>query len=222
MLDVITIEPMNPPILSVIWLHGLGADGHDFEPVVPHLNIPDSYPVRFVFPHAPIQSVTINMGMKMRAWYDIVNPVIGMGSEDDVGIRQSGKEVEALIEQEISKGMDANQVVLAGFSQGGAIALFTALRYPRRLSGVLAISTYLPLSDTLETERNAANSDVPILSLHGDFDPVISPVMAEQSRQKLKDLGYSVESRNYPIPHSLSADEIADIGQWLTQRCQCI
>ncbi len=220
MLDVITIEPTNPPILSVIWLHGLGADGHDFEPVVPHLNIPDSYPVRFVFPHAPIQSVTVNMGMKMRAWYDIVNPVIGMGSEDDVGIRRSGKEVEALIEQEISKGMESNQVVLAGFSQGGAIALFTALRYPERLSGVLAISTYLPLPDTLNTERQVTNSDIPILSLHGDFDPVISPMIAEQSRQKLRELGYCVESRNYPIPHSLSADEITDIGNWLTQRCQ--
>ncbi len=220
MLEVITIEPDNPPELSVIWLHGLGADGHDFEPVVPYLNIPDSHPVRFVFPHAPVQSVTINMGMKMRAWYDIANPVIGVGSEDEVGIRRSGKELDVLIEHEISKGMEASQVVLAGFSQGGAIALFTALRYPARLSGVLAISTYLPLADTLETEKHAANSDILILSLHGDFDPVISPLIAEQSRQRLREAGYLVESRNYPVPHSLSADEIIDIGNWLTQRCQ--
>ncbi len=222
MLDVITIEPTNRPKLTVIWLHGLGADGHDFEPIVPHLNIPESCPVRFVFPHAPIQSVTINMGMKMRAWYDIVNPVIGMGLEDSVGIRRSSEELEALIEREISNGMDANQVVVAGFSQGGAIALFTTLRYPARLSGVLAISTYLPLADTLEMERHGANSDVPILSLHGDFDPVISPAIADQSRQKLRELGYCVESRNYPVPHSLAAEEIADIGNWLTQRCQCL
>lgn len=220
MLDVVTIEPTQKPKLSVIWLHGLGADGHDFEPIVPHLNIPDSCPVRFVFPHAPIQSVTINMGMKMRAWYDIANPVIAMGIEDNVGIKRSVKEVEGLIAQEISKGMDVCQVVLAGFSQGGAIALFTALRYPARLSGVLAISTYLPLADVLEMERHAANFDLPILSLHGDFDPVIAPVIAEQSRQKLRDLGYCIESRNYPIPHSLSSEEITDIGNWLIERCQ--
>ncbi|MDE0308623.1 MAG: dienelactone hydrolase family protein [Acidiferrobacterales bacterium] len=219
MLDAVTIEPKNPPILSVIWLHGLGADGHDFEPIVPHLNIPQSCPVRFIFPHAPIQSVTINLGMKMRAWYDILNPIVGAGLEDEKGIRHSGEQVQAMIGQELSKGMDANQVVLAGFSQGGAIALFTAIRYPARLSGVLAISTYLPLADAVESERHAANSDVPILSLHGDFDPVISPTIAEQSRDKLKQLGYNVETRNYPIPHSVSADEIADIGNWLVQRC---
>ena len=222
MLEVVTLQPVTSPRLSVIWLHGLGADGHDFEPIVPHLNIPSRYPVRFVFPHAPVRSVTINMGMKMRAWYDITNPVIGTGAEDTAGIRQSSEEVEELIEQEISSGLNAGQVVLAGFSQGGAIALFTALRYRASLAGVLAISTYLPSVDVLENERNTANFNIPILSLHGEFDPVISPMIAEQSRQKLQELGYRVESRNYPVPHSLSADEVSDIGIWLTKRCKNI
>ena len=145
MLDVVTIQPNGAPQLSVIWLHGLGADAHDFEPIVPHLNIPANFSVRFVFPNAPVQPVTINMGMSMRAWYDIISPVIGAGPEDADGIRQSSLELEKLIEHEIAQGMNSDQIVLAGFSQGGAVALFTGLRYPKRLSGILALSTYLPL-----------------------------------------------------------------------------
>lgn len=220
MLDAVTLQSSTFPRLSVIWLHGLGADGHDFEPMVPLLNLPADCPVRFVFPHAPIRPVTINMGMKMRAWYDITNPIIGTGTEDIDGIRLSSNEVEELIEREISSGMSAGQVVLAGFSQGGATALFTALRYRNGLAGILAISTYLPLVEVLEKERSVANFDVPILSLHGDFDPVILPMVAEQSRQKLQELGYRVESINYPVAHSLSADAVNDIGIWLTKRCQ--
>ena len=222
MLDVVTIQPNGTPQLSVIWLHGLGADAHDFEPIVPHLNIPANFSVRFVFPNAPVQPVTINMGMSMRAWYDIISPVIGAGHEDADGIRKSSLELEQLIDHEIAQGMNSDQIVLAGFSQGGAVALFTGLRYPKRLSGILALSTYLPLQKVVTEERSEANEDIPILSLHGDFDPVISIAVAEQYRSKLSELGYSFESKNYPAPHSVTAEEVVNIGNWLTQRCQAV
>ncbi len=220
MLEVLTIQPAQPAVLTVIWLHGLGADGHDFEPIVPHLGIPDQYPVRFIFPHAPVRSVTVNMGMQMRAWYDIINPVIGVGMEDRTGIRESCEQVGVLIEHELSAGMRSDQIVLAGFSQGGAIALSAGLCYPKRLSGILALSTYLPLADTFRTERHPINQETPILYLHGSFDPVIALAVADVSREHLRGLEYHVESKDYPIPHSVSAEEIADIGHWLTQRCE--
>jgi phospholipase/carboxylesterase len=206
-MDAIEIETGPNPAATVIWLHGLGADGHDFEPIVPELRL--TKPVRFVFPHAPIRPVTINQGMRMRAWYDIFQ--FGAGPEDDAGVRASQKLVEGLIEKEQGK-----KIVLAGFSQGGAIVLQTALRHPERLAGVMALSTYLPLSATLETERHKANHDVPIFMAHGKFDDIIPIDKAKRSREILEKLGYPVTWQEYPMPHSVCAEEIADISRFLT------
>ncbi len=217
-LETIEVNPRQPPGLSVIWLHGLGADGHDFEGVVPHLNLPSHCPIRFIFPHAPHRSVTINLGMRMRAWYDIVNPVLGLPGEDRVGIEQSGAQITELIEAENVRGIEAERIVLAGFSQGGAIALHLGLRYPERIAGILALSTYLPLADTLAEEISESNRKIPILYLHGSADPVVPITTAESSRDRLQAFGCRVESKDYPIPHAVSPEEILDIGVWLTAR----
>src|SRR5688500_14160011 len=174
-MDAIEIETGPHPAATVIWLHGLGADGHDFEPIVPELELPG--PVRFVFPHAPIRPVTINQGMRMRAWYDIFQ--FGGGPEDEAGIRDSQKILEGMIAAEKGK-----KIILAGFSQGGAIVLQTALRYPERLAGVLALSTYLPLAGSLDAERHAANKDLPIFMAHGRFDDIIPLERARRSRER--------------------------------------
>jgi phospholipase/carboxylesterase len=205
-MEAVEIETGPDPRAAVIWLHGLGADGHDFEPVVPELELPE--PVRFVFPHAPIRPVTINQGMRMRAWYDIFQ--FGGGPEDEAGIRASQKLVEQMIAAEKDK-----KIVLAGFSQGGAIVLQTALRHPQRLAGVLALSTYLPLASTLAAEKNPVNQDLPIFMAHGQYDDLIPIRRAEASREALTRLGYKVEWRAYPMPHSVCAPEIADIGRFL-------
>jgi len=197
----------------VIWLHGLGADGHDFEPIVPEFGLPDSLAVRFVFPNAPLRPVTINMGMRMRAWYDIFQ--LGGGAEDEAGIRSSQDLLESLISREVKRGILHNKIVLAGFSQGGAIALQTGLRHAERLAGVLALSTYLPLSKTLEKERAAANSDLPIFMAHGEYDDMIPLDRAAGSRDALQALGYAPEWREYPMPHSVCPEEIADIAAFL-------
>ena len=207
-MEAIEIETGPNPTASVIWLHGLGADGHDFEPIVPELSLPK--PVRFVFPHAPIRPVTINQGMRMRAWYDIFQ--FGGGPEDDAGIRASQKLIEGLIEKE-----QGRKIVLAGFSQGGAIVLQTALRHPDRLAGVMALSTYLPLAATLESERSAANKDLPVFMAHGKFDDIIPIDRARQSRDFLKKLNYPIEWREYPMPHSVCAEEIRDISDFLVR-----
>jgi phospholipase/carboxylesterase len=196
----------------VIWLHGLGADGHDFEPIVPELRLESALRVRFVFPHAPVQPVTINGGYAMRAWYDIGND----RRQDEAGIRASQARVEALIARERTRGVAARRIVLAGFSQGGAIALQTALRHPERLAGVLALSTYLPLAETLAAEAHPANRDAPIFMAHGTQDPLIPLARAAASRDTLRALGYDVQWREYPMPHSVCAEEIAEIGAWLT------
>ena len=206
-MDAIEIETGPNPAATVIWLHGLGADGHDFEPIVPELRLPKS--VRFVFPHAPVRPVTINQGMRMRAWYDIFQ--FGGGPEDDAGVRESQKLVEGLIRKE-----QGRKIVLAGFSQGGAIVLQTALRHPERLAGVMALSTYLPLSATLENERHKANHDVPIFMAHGKFDDIIPIDKAKRSREILEKLGYPVTWKEYPMPHSVCAEEIADLSRFLT------
>jgi phospholipase/carboxylesterase len=205
-MDAIEIETGPNPAATVIWLHGLGADGHDFEPIVPELRL--AKPVRFVFPHAPIRPVTINQGMRMRAWYDIFQ--FGGGPEDDAGVRASQKLVEELIQKEQGK-----KIILAGFSQGGAIVLQTALRHPERLAGVMALSTYLPLSATLEKERHKANHDVPIFMAHGKFDDIIPIDKAKRSREILEKLGYPVTWKEYPMPHSVCAEEIRDISDFL-------
>ena len=214
MLATLELETGRPPTAAVIWLHGLGADGHDFEPIVPELDLPDSLPVRFVFPHAPMQPVTINGGAVMRAWYDVYG-LQGVRREDAAGVRASQAAVEELLEREKKRGIPASRLVLAGFSQGGAIALQTGLRHPERLAGIMALSTYLPVADTLAAEASAANRDVPIFMAHGLHDPLIPIERAQMSRKLLESAGYRVEWHDYPMEHSVCAEEIADISSWL-------
>ena len=208
-MQAVEIETGPNPQAAVIWLHGLGADGHDFEPIVPELEL--SMPVRFVFPHAPVRPVTINNGLRMRAWYDIFQ--FGGGPEDEAGIRASQGLVEAMIASERKRGL--SKIVLAGFSQGGAIVLHTALRHAERLAGVLALSTYLPLAGTLQAERNAAHGDLPLFMAHGQYDDIIPLARAEQSRRRLEALGYPLEWRAYAMPHSVCPQEIEDICAFL-------
>ena len=208
-MQAVEINTGPDPAAAVIWLHGLGADGHDFEPIVPELEL--AKPVRFVFPHAPVRPVTINQGMRMRAWYDIFQ--FGGGPEDEAGVRASQKLLEQMIAAEKKRGI--GKILLAGFSQGGAIALQTALRHAEPLAGLLALSTYLPLNATLEAERSAANQGLPIFMAHGQYDEIIPPERAEQSRRLLERLGYKVQWHTYPMPHSVCPEEIADISAFL-------
>jgi phospholipase/carboxylesterase len=210
-MDAIEIETGANPQAAVIWLHGLGADGHDFEPMVPELRL--SKAVRFIFPHAPVRAVTINNGMRMRAWYDIFQ--FGGGPEDEKGLRESEALLGKLIEAEKAKGLANDKIVLAGFSQGGAIVLQAGLRYPGRLAGIMALSTYLPIAATLENEKSAANQHLPIFMAHGTFDDIIPLRRAEQSKDLLLKAGYPVEWHTYPMPHSVSPEEIRDIQQFL-------
>ena len=211
-LESVEIETGKDPQRSVIWLHGLGADGNDFAPIIPELDLPQA-PIRFVFPHAPMQPVTINAGMVMRAWYDISDAAIRR--EDERGVRASQALVEALIEREKRRGTPASRMVLAGFSQGGAIALQTGLRHPERLAGIMALSCYLPVADKLAAEAAAANRDVPIFMAHGTHDPIVAPERASRSRDALERLGYAVEWHEYAMPHSVCPEEIGDISAWL-------
>jgi phospholipase/carboxylesterase len=210
LLDAIEIETGKNPKASVIWMHGLGADGNDFVPIVPELDLPDA-PIRFVFPNAPVQPVTINGGMRMRAWYDISDSAIRR--EDERGVRASQALIEALMAREKERGSD--KLVLAGFSQGGAIALQTGLRQPERIAGIMALSTYIPVADKLAAESSPANRDVPIFMAHGTQDPVITFARAQESRDLLQSLGYAVDWHQYPMPHSVCAEEVRDIGAWL-------
>ena len=211
-LDAIEIETARNPSASIIWLHGLGADGNDFAPIVPALKLP-SAAIRFVFPHAPMQPVTINGGMRMRAWYDIADGA--NRREDESGVRASQTLIEALIAREKERGTAANRLVLAGFSQGGAIALQTGLRHSERVAGIMALSTYLPIADKFAAEAGKANRDAPIFMAHGSYDPVIPLARAEQSRGLLQSLGYQVEWREYPMQHSVCPEEVSDISAWL-------
>ena len=211
LLETIEIDTGSSPRAAVIWLHGLGADGHDFEPIVPELGMPAAPAVRFVFPHAPLQPVTINGGAVMRAWYDVT----GDGRQDAAGVRASQARVEALVTRERARGIAARSIVLAGFSQGGAMALQAGLRHPERLAGILALSAYLPLPESVADEVSQANRDVPIFMAHGTQDPVIPLSWATRSRDHLNALGYTIDWREYPMPHSVCAEEIADIGRWL-------
>jgi len=211
--QALEIESAPSPDAAVLWLHGLGADGHDFEPVVPQLRLPPGLRVRFVFPHAPVRPVTLNMGMRMRAWYDILQ--LGGGREDEAGIRESQALLEALIARERRRGVAAQRIVLAGFSQGGAVALHTGLRHAERLAGILALSTYLPLAASVAAERSAANAGVPLFMAHGRFDDIIPLERARQSRALLEGLGCKVEWHEYAMPHAVCGEEIADIAAWL-------
>lgn len=215
MLEAIEVETGTRPDAAVIWMHGLGADGHDFEPVVPELRLPQRLRIRFVFPHAPIRPVTINAGMRMRAWYDIAQ--LGGGAEDEAGIRASQAEVEKLIAREARRGVRSGRIVLAGFSQGGAMALHTGLRHPEPLAGIIALSTWLPLAAKLPAERSAANAGAPIFMAHGSDDPMVPPALARASRAALERLGYAVEWHEYPMPHSVCGEEIADIAAFLVR-----
>jgi phospholipase/carboxylesterase len=205
------------PQYAVIWLHGLGADGGDFAPIVPELVRPQWPVIRFVFPHAPVQPVTINGGMRMRAWYDILGMEIGQ-RQDERGVRQSAVLVDQLIAREAARGISSERVFLAGFSQGGAIALAAGVRHPDRLAGIIALSTYLPIAERTAAEASAANRGVPIFMGHGNLDPVVGHALGQMSAELLRNLGYPVDWHTYPMPHSVCAQEIADISTWLGAR----
>lgn len=211
----VVLEPAGVADASVIWLHGLGADGHDFVPVVPELQLNTGHCIRFVFPHAPVRPITINGGMAMRGWYDVVGSDLTV-REDESGIRQSATIVAQLVGAERSKGVRSDRIVLAGFSQGGAIALFAGLRYPDALAGIVALSTYLPLPGTL-AEASPANAAVPIFMGHGSHDPLIPVHQGQRSAQLLATRGYNVEWKTYPMPHSVCPQEISDIAKFLAR-----
>ncbi|MGH8671772.1 MAG: alpha/beta hydrolase [Burkholderiales bacterium] len=213
-LETVELCTASDPTASVIWLHGLGADGHDFVPVVKQFDLPARPALRFVFPHAPVIPVTINGGAQMRAWYDIRHPNLDQ-YPDEAGIRASTERLETLIENEQHRGVPAQRVVVAGFSQGGAIALFGALRHRRRLGGLMAISTYVPLLPKLGAEASDANRDLPIFMAHGQYDTLIPLGLAAAGRDALRALGYPVEWREYPVAHGLCPQQVVDIGAWL-------
>lgn len=215
LLPCVEVEPNQPAVASVIWLHGLGADGNDFEPIVPQLGLPANLPVRFIFPHAPVRPVTLNFGMPMRAWYDIVS-LTKEGRQDDAGIRASEAEVHKLIQREHERGVPANKIVIAGFSQGGAVALHTGVRYAERLAGIMGLSTYLPLADKLTAEAHTANQATPIFLAHGSYDDVVKPELGTLSRDALQAANYTVDWRTYPMAHQVVMAQIRDIGQWLS------
>ncbi len=218
--QTVEIETGPNPDGSIIWLHGLGADGHDFEPIVPELRLPAGLSLRFVFPHAPVRPVTINGGMSMRAWYDIYSLERG-GPVDEQGIRDSGEIATALVRREQERGTAPERIVLAGFSQGGAIALHAALRYPEKLAGLMALSTYLPLTSTLDSEvidnPSAVNKNISIFMAHGTFDPVLPMQMGTESRDLLLEKGFGIEWHDYPMAHAVCAEEIAHIRRWLLE-----
>lgn len=213
-LQTIEIETGPHPTASIVWLHGLGADGNDFVPIVNELGLPAEMHVRFVFPHAPMMPVTLNGGYVMRAWYDV--SFDGLEKRpDEAGIRASQTAIEQLLAQEQSRGIATERIVLAGFSQGGAMTLQTGLRYAKRLAGLMVLSSYLPLPHTLAGERHEANAGTPIFMVHGEDDPVIAIELAQRSVQQLQAAGYDVEWRSYPMEHSVCMEEIAHIGEWL-------
>jgi phospholipase/carboxylesterase len=218
LLPCVEIEPRGQAAdAAVIWLHGLGADGHDFEPIVPELGL-GKLAVRFVFPHAPAIPVSLNYGMVMPAWYDIAGADLRRTRHDAAGIRKSVARVEALIARERGRGVAAKRIVLAGFSQGGAVAVHAALRHHERLAGLVALSTYLPAEDTLEGELAEANADLPVLQCHGSFDPMVPQDRGEACRDRLVALGHPVDWHVWPMEHQVCAEEIEAIGAWLRGR----
>lgn len=213
-LQAVEVETGPAPQASVIWLHGLGADGHDFEPIVPELRLPPALPLRFVFPHAPVRPVTLNGGYPMRAWFDIVK--IGLHQPRDLaGMEASRQAVEALVARERERGVPAARTVLAGFSQGGAVALYTGLQHPERLAGLMALSTYLPVGEGFDVRINPANTHLPVFYGHGTQDPVVPLQLGEYTRNWLTQQGCMLNWHTYPMPHSVSAEEILHIRAWL-------
>jgi phospholipase/carboxylesterase len=213
------VQTNSSPTAAVIWLHGLGADGHDFAPIVPQLALPENLGVRFIFPHAPVKPVTINNGYVMPAWYDVVSIDLRQGQDRD-GIVESQQRLVQLIENEISQGISAARIVLAGFSQGGAVALFTGLRFAQRLGGIMALSTYVPLADSTDAERSDANRDIPIMMAHGEYDQTIPMQAGVESKDFLGQLGYEVSWHTYPMEHSVCGEEVTDISKWLSRVLQ--
>ena len=216
LLPRVELESAPQPTAAVIWLHGLGADGHDFAGLVPELDLSNCPPIRFVFPHAPSMPVTVNGGYVMPAWYDILGPDL-VSQQDAAGIQASERAIVALIAQEVARGIPAERIVLAGFSQGCAMALHTALRLPQKLAGIMALSGYLPLADRLTAERHPANGSTPVFMAHGTQDPVVVIARGEASREALAALGQPVEWHSYPMPHSLHPREISDISAFLAR-----
>ncbi len=210
--ETVETETGPEPVGSVIWLHGLGADGHDFGPIVPELGLPATLPLRFVFPHAPVRPVTINGGMAMRAWYDIVSLDRG-GPVDEQGIDESSRLLEALIEREVDRGVPRNRIVVAGFSQGGAIAINTVIRAREKLAGLIALSTWLALPGSLEAE--GIDSSIPVFMAHGRFDPMIPMQYGRSSADRLIEAGFAIEWHDYPMAHAVCPEEITDISRWL-------
>lgn len=213
-LDCVELGPTDADY-SVIWLHGLGANGHDFEPIVPELNLPADKKIRFVLPHAPEIPISINGGMVMPAWYNIASMDF-LERQDELGIRVSESLLRKVIEREVERGVPCERIFLVGFSQGGAVVLHTGLRYPERLGGIMALSSYLPLDTTVNNERHEANQHTPIMMAHGSHDPVIHLKLGEMSRDYLQQLGYSVQWHQYVMEHGVNPDEIRDISQWLS------
>lgn len=218
MLDCVTLPaPNDNAHTAVIWLHGLGADGNDFVPIVPELGLDDSHGVKFLFPNAPHQPVTLNGGMRMPAWYDIKGTDIA-DKQDREGIQASAEQIESLIAQQVADGIPASRIILAGFSQGGAVALHTALRHSEPLAGLMALSTYLPLHDSLAEEASPANRQIPIFMAHGTQDPMVPIDLGKTSRAHLEKAGYSVDWHEYPMAHEVCLPEVGDIGRWLNAR----
>ena len=214
MLDYVEINPDAEPTATVIWLHGLGADGHDFETIVPELHLPEALHIRFVFPHAPKRPITINAGMIMRAWYDATD-LDGERKVDMIGFMESVDQVTDLIRVEMRSGIPSERIILAGFSQGGAIALFTGLTFELNLAGIMALSCYLPHADQLDKKRNGMNQDIPIMMCHGTMDPMIPMAKAVQTRQELMRLSYQVSWHEYDMMHSVCPEEIDDVRVWI-------
>ena len=212
--DLVEVETGPNPEATIIWMHGLGADGHDFEPIVPELVRRGERSLRFVFPHAPVRPVTLNNGYRMRAWYDIISIQRG-AAQDEAGIRASHSIVEALIRRENERGIATGKIVLAGFSQGGAMAFYSGTRYLEKLAGIMALSCYMLLESRFAAERMAANYATPIFIGHGTQDTVVSPALGEATRRLLETEGYAVEWHAYPMPHSVCPQEVADIAAWL-------
>jgi len=210
--QTVEVESGSEPSASVIWLHGLGADGHDFEPIVPELRLPDTLPLRFVFPHAPVRPVTLNGGMAMRAWYDIIS-LDRNGPVDAAGINESSALLESLIAREERRGINPGRIVLAGFSQGGAIAINTVLRSGRKLAGLMALSTWLALPETLQAD--SVDASTPVFMAHGRFDPMIPMQYGRSAADALVDAGFDVDWHDYPMAHAVCPQEIDDIRNWL-------
>jgi phospholipase/carboxylesterase len=217
LLETVEHQTGPEPRWSILWLHGLGADGHDFAPIVPELLRAGWPALRFVFPHAPVRPVTINNGARMRAWYDIRNLEIDQRA-DEQGVRESIAQVEALVAREVERGVPPQRILLAGFSQGGAIALAAGVRREAALGGLVALSTYLPMASTTAGEATKAGLGTPVFMAHGQHDPVVPESLGQRSRQALQALGMDIDWHAYPMPHSVCAEEIRDLGDWMHQR----